>query len=375
MIFAVHPVHTEAVTAIANRSEVLATIFLAWALFVHARPGRVGMARTVALNALCFLALLSKESAITLPLALAATSWLVRKDSPLLGAARVAPAVLLYLALRHHALGSLVYDSPLGYFTEESVATRVLTVATLLPRYALLLIFPHRLSADYSAHAIPTVPGLPRRVSAGWGWGGGAAAAGVVARRRAPVVALARALALIALLPYLHFTTLGSVMAERFLYLPSVGFAIAVGAGGAHAASRLPRPFLAWAGALIIASWFAIRTADRNRDWRDARTLWEATVETTPDSAFAHANLALALLADGEDRRAADELRRAIDLVPEHWLFRLELARLHHSSGRHREELDTLVEGYRGPDTAPQLIDPALAALEEMRSGPVDECR
>ncbi len=135
LLFAVHPVHTEAVTAIANRSEVLATLFYLAALNLEWSEWSVS-GRRVAQNGIYLCALLCKESAITLPIALAALIYL-RGDKKRFAVAVLAllPGLFMYIGLRAHALGGLAGDTRVLYFRSEHGLVRILTVCKFLAVY------------------------------------------------------------------------------------------------------------------------------------------------------------------------------------------------------------------------------------------------
>ena len=90
----------------------------------------------------------------------------------------------------------------------------------------------------------------------------------------------------------------GTIMAERFLYLPAIGFALCLCAlaSGFKPGSQIPLI----AGLLIVAA-LGVRTAIRNRDWNDEITIWTAAVRDSPHSFKSHLGLAKALIAEDHD--------------------------------------------------------------------------
>jgi tetratricopeptide (TPR) repeat protein len=124
-------------------------------------------------------------------------------------------------------------------------------------------------------------------------------------------------LAAAAMLPYLHLTPLGCLVAERYLYLPSVGFILAAAVALAAVARRMSRPLVVYAVVGACAAGLFVRTAMRNLDWRDQRTLWEATVATVPRSAYAHYQLATVDMQMAEPDHAFVEAQKAMELMPD----------------------------------------------------------
>jgi Tfp pilus assembly protein PilF len=113
-----------------------------------------------------------------------------------------------------------------------------------------------------------------------------------------------------------------AIMAERFLYLPTVGFSLVLGWGAARLLGPAawgrttqirPIPSLGLAAVLLA---YAVLTLWRNEDWRDEYRLYARMVETAPEAAMPHLNLAFTQLARGEIGPANQHLREAVRLAP-----------------------------------------------------------
>ncbi len=323
-LFAVHPVHTEAVVNVAGRAELLSAIFVLLALRSHLSEAG-SRAATGATAALFALALLCKEHAAVFPgLALVADLSSGRRP-PLARHGASAAVLVLYLAARSAVLDGfapgVVYfvNNPLA---SASASETFLAVPALLLRAALLLALPVRLSADYSYGSID----LPRDAADAEVVAGAAVAAAAVAaiaaalvqRRRVAAVALATALLPYAVVSH-ALVPLGTIFGERLLYLPSAGGAVLLAIALARAASRL-------AGRAVLCLFvllFAVRSAERTPDWRDNETLWAATVARFPRNAKALAFLAEEKLRAHADRgapgaadAALDAARRSTEVFP-----------------------------------------------------------
>jgi hypothetical protein len=286
LLFAVHPVHVEAVANVVGRSECMAAAFVIAALLAHRRA-------SWAAPVLFALALLSKESAVVF-LALA-----VLHDVLLTGGAMaalrarlglylsyvaqaLAYGVVLLVVFRHQPL---VAPSPV--FVGVPAADRFLTVASVIPEYARLLLVPEHLSADYQ----PAVIELATSVT--WGVIAGVALAGVLgaaifhAWRREPEAAFAMAWVPVTLTPVSNvlFVT-GVLLAERTLYLPSAGAMLAAGWVMERYGWRAPRAVAA-ALALVLVM-FSMRTWTRTDVWHDPKTFALTLLEEHPESYHAH---------------------------------------------------------------------------------------
>ncbi|HSQ01078.1 MAG TPA: DUF1736 domain-containing protein, partial [Candidatus Dormibacteraeota bacterium] len=259
----------------------------------------------------------------------------------------VAPFVaigLAYLALRIAVVGALGPPTPppliANPLAHVGAAPRVATAMVVLLDYGSLLMLPLHLAADYSYNAIPVVASpLDSRFLLAALVAVAAPGLGVVAARRAPVLLLAALFIAVplALTSNLVFP-IGTIKAERLLYLPSVGWCLAFGWLAAAAARTHRQVALAAVAALLLA--FAARTWARNPDWSDNFTLFNAAVLSEPDSAKAHHNLGIAYDTRGDFDDAMVRLRQALAMHPDcaevrlsqgnRWGARAVLSRLDH---------------------------------------------
>jgi len=331
-LFAVHPVHTEAVSNVVGRAELLAALLVLVTLLAEMRAVRPRGAagrqhwgwHVVAL--LAFAAgVLAKESALTAIGLVAIVVWWTDPARSLARTARaVAPFVavgIAYLALRIAVVGTLglpttppLIDNPLAHV---GAAPRVATAMVVLLDYGALLMLPLHLAADYSYNAIPVVTSpLDSRFLLAALVAVAALCLGIVAARRAPVLLLAVLFVAVPLAVTSNvFFPIGTIKAERLLYLPSVGWCLAFGWLAAAAARSHRRVALAAVAALVIA--FAARTWARNPDWRDNLTLFNVAVLSEPDSAKAHYNLGIAYETRGDFDDAMVQLRQALSIQPD----------------------------------------------------------
>jgi tetratricopeptide (TPR) repeat protein len=155
----------------------------------------------------------------------------------------------------------------------------------------------------------------------------------------------------IALLPTSNLTILiGSVMAERFTYLPFVGLAgclvVGIKAQSEYPSrNRAAAPQVMWIAVCLVCVAFATRTYARNYDWQDDASLWTRTVEVCPQSAKAHLNLGRVFLeTPGRLPDAVAEYEVALRIEPDYALAHYSLATaLLKVPGR----LDSAIDHYR----------------------------
>jgi len=322
-LFAVHPLHSEAVTWVSGRAELLAALGALAALRIALAAGPLAVAgSTLAV----FAALGAKESAASVPFALLYLRWGLRRAGPAQPRPAVAHvigafvALSVFGALRLHVLGDWgvpvpgTRANPLGGTT---LFERLPTVLDVAGRALALLAWPHPLSIDYSDPVLSRVYGASGYAVLGaaassallalalwrptrpWGWGSG--------------------LALLSFFPASNLAVvIDTIMAERLLYLPSWGLTVATVAGGAAVVHRRPSlhgPAHALLGvALLVAMGL---TFERNRDYRNDLTLAEATLAAQRSSPHMSFNRARELGRRNRHHEALEAARIALAIAPE----------------------------------------------------------
>jgi hypothetical protein len=324
LLFAGHPMHSESVVMVQGRTDLLATLLLLVSLLALFRSlsappgGRNALAGCGCLAALAG-ALLSKETAFTWPVMAGAAVWALpaasrgprRRWAGLLAGGLVVAAGVL--VLRGTILGRLApVDVP------PFDATRLGLGAITLATYLGLLVWPFSFTF---LHVLPVPQSLTEPRAAGALLLAAAVGTGLVLLgRRHRLAALGGLWTLIPLLPVLNlFPIPGFALAERYLYLPSVGFCLlaALAADGlARLANRnaLRASGLAALAALLGA--FALTIQARITEWADPLRAYESMAARAPASFFAQGKLGLEYQRAGRLPEAAAALQRARDLEP-----------------------------------------------------------
>ena len=323
LIWALHPMHTSAVTYVSGRADPLAAMFVfaALALVCRAHAGggmksgdRAAARRIIGAAILCLLALLSKEAGIA-GLALWFVWLLAKGRTPISWGAFVASAVLVvgvYLSLRNTADRT----PPPHSSKATSVVERASLVTKAAAEYTSLFIAPHDLHMERDITAKPLVQALI----------GGALLAGfgawaMWARKRVPDAALALACAGAAWLPVSNIFTLNSTMAEHWFYIPSA-FLIAALAFTAR--------FLQWRMVRVVAAvwvvFLAAQTWMQQGYWKDQRTFFTGTAERAGRGKRVLGNLAGLELDAGRVAEAKSLIQEAAGLDPKFSGLQLMLA-------------------------------------------------
>jgi tetratricopeptide (TPR) repeat protein len=345
LLFALHPAHVEAVAPIVGRADLLAAAFGLGALLLALGP-RTPRRLSAAFAAL-LAGMLSKETAAAIPLLYALVAALVPDAAGLaarpglrspggrraLAAAAgtfcvLAAAVAAYLVLRP---GAAIAPVESRWFGSHPPSVVWNTMTRALAEYLRILVFPVELATDFGyAAKIPFTLRFGAGSAVATAIWASVLAAGLFAARRAPIFSLAVLWTFAALLPVLNVVPIGVLMAERLLFLPSVGLCLLAGrlvvlaGGAATAASPAPplaarlRPALGVLSATLLAL-LAGRTLARNADWRTPMALFEAELRTAPRHPVVNNNLAVEYTARGEPRRALERLDVALAAAPAYW--------------------------------------------------------
>ncbi len=356
ILFAVHPVHVEAVAGIVGRSEILAALGVLTAILLHRRAlldprGRVSLLAGAAWLA-CLLGMLAKESAIVGP-ALCLLSEAVpsqaapplRLRAALYGGYAACGAI--YLMTRMAVLGDIGPGGPIPFVDNPAAAAgpfdgRLTGLGTLV-RYAALLVWPRHLSADYSYDQIPIIHSLLHPLAAG----------GLILA----LAVLATGLWLVRLAPMAGFALLfvgvsaslttnvtlfiGTLLAERLMYLPSAGLCLLAG----WAAGRLDRGGGRWFArtlAVVAAALLFGRSCARIPEWKDDFSLYSSAAKVSPRSARIRYNLGNAYLREARYGDAARNYRTALAIYPDFQDARVNLGMALVQQGQAAEALGLL---------------------------------
>lgn len=345
LLFAVHPVHTEAVSWIASLPDLQSAFFILLCLWLLADPAPRNWPRLLAILASFLLALLSKEPAIMLaPLAIAFEHGVgAPREPPGLAPriARYAPLcalALAYLLLRIALFGKI---APVLQRATLSWPDAIYSAFALTVDYARLLVFPAHLSAFHVFHAShaltePLVLAGILIVSLGF-------AAILFFRKRAPAAAFSLLWTGVTLAPVLNARWMASnVLAERYLFLPSVGFCWIVAWGGVWLwdwAALHPR-FTRWlrpALAVLLCALSALgcaRIISRNAVWRDDFTLYTDTLRSNPEAHVIRHNLGAVYFENSDYSRAQREWEAALSGKPDNVVTMNSLGMLYARQGR-----------------------------------------
>lgn len=307
LLFAVHPVQTEAITYVTGRSDALAMFFfvMAWLLFIqHRQSSSPGLKTYIFSLFFYFLSLLSKENAITWLGVVLLTEFVyfsdgkfknfaghLRKDFFLLYAGYLMTTLLFlttrFVALRGTVQASIGFiENPLAFATFRE---RFLTALKIFFQSISLMVWPAHFSPDYSYNQIPIISN----------WNSTAAvvvllltavltAVLVWSYRVAPSVFFGLAFFVITYSIVSNIVIpIGTIHGDRLLYLPALGLCLLAGMALAKI-KEVEKGFvgseLVNGGVVLVLGLLAGRTIVRNADWRDQFTLYLKAFQTSPRS-------------------------------------------------------------------------------------------
>jgi len=338
LLFALHPVHTEVLANGVGRSEIAGGIFLMAGAILHvlgarrARPGRLGTLPPPLYllgTALCLMiALLFKESAVVLPALLVLADWLVLEEGRVRPALRRLPAaavyavpVVAYLLLRASVIGTSL-PAVQEVMIPLSAAERVLYASGTLVAYLGQLAVPWRLLCEYSDYRTPLTASLSQPVPAlslvVWIVLGFLVVR--LARRRAMTPLYGIGWFWIAILPVSNLLfPIGTIRADRLLFIPSLGFTLVL----AWLILLLARRWstVAWVLAAAVLGFYGWRTVTRNPDWKSQESIWTADLAKNPGSAVGWTLLGDVRRQQGRFEEAEADYRRAFELRDRAWFY------------------------------------------------------
>ena len=301
VLFAAHPVHVEAVVQGVNQGELLVAIFSLVAVCRYVdkrRAGSLDASDWRVLAVLYGLAVLTKENGFVLPGLLVAAELFLVHDKPvaerigalwrgyaMLGAVAVVLVIVRVFVLAGRVVGAFTAEALVG----ATLGGRMLTMLQVVPKWFRLLLWPAHLQIDYSPNEIVASTGMGPHEWLGLALIVATVVAIVAARRRAPGVSFGLFWCAVALFPVSNIVPTSIVLAERTLFLPSVGMVIAVCCAAALVAQafttnpKVTLPALA-AACAVLAILGVGRSAVRHRDWRNAAHIWIVSAHDAPRS-------------------------------------------------------------------------------------------
>jgi len=341
LLFASHPVQTQAVTYVVQRFTSLATLFYLLSLTTYIKSRLLltsGMSRPRALPwyscslLSAILAMYTKEIAFTLPLIIVLYEFMFFKGE---ARKRIPLVVPLLLTMAIIPLGLLGIPDGFAEFLggvkfvtrAESPLSRLeyfVTELRVIVTYLRLLVFPINQNLDYDYPVYRSM--IDGEIILSFTFLAVLAGLGAYLAHRdrgspsgTTIISFGIFLFFIALSVESSIIPITEVVNEHRLYLASGGAFIALTSSFFLMAQKTRNDFVGRSGVLILAVVvlvFSGLTYERNKVWRSGVTLWEDVVQKSPGKARGHSNLGLELRAKGKVREAIEHYKMAIRLKP-----------------------------------------------------------
>jgi protein O-mannosyl-transferase len=365
LIFTVHPIHTGRVTNITAGFDLLGIFFMLLAFYLYIKFSKLNSKKYFLLSLfVLLLAVFSSEEAIVLPILIILYEFSFNREKfnnkntiikniinnfiPFFAIA------LSYVLIRLFILG-------IGSRAEEYLAGNFfLTILTMIKVYAYyiyLLIFPSNLSLYHDIEAVSSIFDFKVLASL-------LILASIIflaLRSKNKIVFFSVFWFFIALIPFSNVIPIQNFIAERYLYVPSIGFSLLTayffisminynfknndartefGTNSIGYKKIKRNGIVIFIAALLI--FYVFSTVNRNNDWKDNFSLWSKTVITSPGNSRAHDNLGFTYDRLGEKEKALDEFKIAVKLDPGNYKALANLGVAYAKVGRYNESISAL---------------------------------
>lgn len=372
LLFSVHPIHTEAVSFISGRVDIIClALFLVSLILVFKYISNKKIIFYLCSLFSFFMSLLIKEMAVTLPLIVIFIDYLIFAKRKIKNVFRnflrlhmgFFIVLAVYFVMRYFFVGwSFIKLKTLhssNFISGTSTYWRLFTVIKIPFLYIRLLFFPYGLKADYifppanHLFELPVVLGIITLFLLLF--------IALKNRKNNPILTFSITWFFVTALPVSNIVPSGNIFAERFMYTPSVGFSIAIGFLLSWLIKKKPKMrYLNWQHSLFFIFFLLIVslgrvTFERNKVWKNNFTLWYETVKATPNSARAHLNLGNVYYKANLLDKAIEENRIALTLYPDSYYVFNNVGNIYLKKGL----VDEAIKAYKiAIDIAP---DKALA--------------
>lgn len=379
LIFALHPIHTEVVSNLKSRDEILALLFLIWSsIYLIKYLETKNIYSIISSLTLYFFALFSKESSITFLAIFPLMIWFKKSDLKMtISSAYFIIPTLSFLMVRYWILShagelddgvSNILQNPL--IENDGIFERLGTAAAIQWLYISKLFMPLHFSSDYSFSAIPVSPFNSLESILGIILISALLAYSIYNFKQKSPVSFGILFYFITISVVANlFILIGAIAAERFLFTPSVGWAIAL----AYLISNLKFTRFQISIMAVILILFAVQTMNRAADWKSNFSLFTKDVNVVDQSARAHYNAGTVYNEEAGKIPSKSQsyrelsiyhLSRAIEIWPEYQDAYNNLSITYLQSGRYADAMNAASAALNlNPNYSKGYYNLAVAAL------------
>lgn len=316
VLFATHPIHTEVVAWVAGVMDLLFTLFFLLSLHFYLRWKEKGGRALYCYSVLSFfLSTLCKEPALVLPAVLVVYDYVFDREPSKSRHHKIyipyGAVVALYLIFRLHADVGIVSTESRLRFTFIQL---LLNILVLFVQYLWKLLLPINLNVYYAFR--PVMSPFSGNAVFAIIFAVGFIGLFVAAWNRNKEILFLLCLVTLSLLPVLYFPAVHNPIADRYLYLPSVGFVMILSYSAAWLVAKSGKMAKVGIVTVIVITilLYSVGTVERNRVWKNEYSLWSDAAKKSPDKAIPHHNLGKALESMGRLDEAMDQYRIGLSL-------------------------------------------------------------
>jgi protein O-mannosyl-transferase len=367
LIFAVNPIHTEAVTWVSGRTDSFSFTFFTASFIYYLKYAQKHNVLSLTIVFLFYvLSLLAKEMAITLPVVIilydiAANKGInkefIKKRLSLYSI--LAVLSLLYLFIRWLILKDVPQRETYFYFYGKDALTTFLTMLQTLPLYFRLLIVPVGLLYHYSGY----LPYLNSIASFGVLFATAfllvMAFLSVYLFKKTPLISFSIIIFFVTLLPVMNIVPTMNFMAERFLYIPSLALSVVTAVLIVRFYNEKTKQILILISIAVLAV-YSYMTYQRNFDWENNDTLF-LSADGRPGT-ITYVNIGNIYANKQEYDKAEVLYRKAIDLRNETLLANTNLGKIFLVRGNFDSAYYYMYKSYKLDTLSPEPMH-ALAQL------------
>lgn len=360
LLFALHPLHVESVAWVAERKDLLSTLFLLLTILAYCRyVSKPAVARYLVVAALFALALLAKQMPVTLPLLLLLLDyWPLARCRPRGGEpqangaglktllAEKVPLLLFAVAasllvLRAHASAGALFRAD-----QHAILLHSGNAFISYVKYIRAMFWPADLALFYPFEAA-AVTGV--KVAGAVVLLATITALAVAQRRHRPYLLCGWLWYLITLLPVIGFIRVGGqALADRYTYVPLIGLFLLIGWGGAELAGKWRHGGkVATGAALIVVASLSAATVVQIRYWQSSYALYAHALAVVEGNWMAHNNMGILLSQHNRNAEALPHFQESVRLNPTGIEGLRNLGNSYQMAGRYVEAIDAYRQALR----------------------------
>lgn len=339
-VFAVHPLQSEAVTWISGGPYSQYSFFFLLSLLLYLFSERKKSTGIYLGSLIAFLlSLLSTEKAAILPLILIVYEWSFgnvrsnwKRTLPFFTLSGLWFLILLFGGAIRERISSLQGS----YYQQSGLENPFIQIPVAISSYLKLIFVPIGLTLYHSEEILFTTPVYIIRLLVFLAF----LAAIAISFKKNRQIFFWLSFFVISLFPTLTPLKISWIVAERYVYLGTIGIIVPVAVLIEYIGRKISKPKIAYVILTVLLFILGSITILRNNDWKNQDTLWLAAAKTSPSSPQNHNNLGDYYMRNGNFAKAAEEFTMATQLIPNYGDAYHNLANVYYQVGKYDKALE-----------------------------------